>query len=362
MIVQHEQQHDETMLATHQLRAGPPVLAAPPPPPGRPLPAGAGAGARGAVHDGHVHRAVGAGQRAARARRRRARVPDRHRAGHQRGVRRVRRRGRLRRPALVDRGGLARTAPRPGSSRPRSGPATRTARGGGGASACVEPVPPTSRWCTCAAHEAEAYAAWAGSAAAHRGRVGEGGPLRPGHRPLAPLPVGRRRPDARARQPRAAPPLSPPRSGAYPAGASPLGVHQLIGDVWEWTASGWHPYPGFAAFPYREYSEVFFGGDYRVLRGGSFGTDPAAVPRHVPQLGPPDPPADLRGVPAGPGRGAVARCAATWPTWARRSRCRRWCSSRRTRCCAQSCAPLDMRGGGTINADGFGVGWYAGAA
>ena len=34
--------------------------------------------------------------------------------------------------------------------------------------------------------------------------------------------------------------------------------------------------PGFAAFPYREYSEVFFGDDYRVLRGGSFGTDPAA--------------------------------------------------------------------------------------
>ena len=39
MIVQHEQQHDETMLATHQLRAGAPVLSAPPPPPGRPLPA-----------------------------------------------------------------------------------------------------------------------------------------------------------------------------------------------------------------------------------------------------------------------------------------------------------------------------------
>jgi iron(II)-dependent oxidoreductase len=65
--------------------------------------------------------------------------------------------------------------------------------------------------------------------------------------------------------------------GAYPAGASPLGVEQLMGDVWEWTSSGWHPYPGFAAFPYREYSEVFFGGDYRVLRGGSFGTDAAAV-------------------------------------------------------------------------------------
>src|SRR5690348_5165582 len=38
MIVQHEQQHDETMLATHQLRAGAPVLHAPAPPRGRPLP------------------------------------------------------------------------------------------------------------------------------------------------------------------------------------------------------------------------------------------------------------------------------------------------------------------------------------
>src|SRR5947209_11560501 len=35
MIVQHEQQHDETMLATHQLRAGPAVLSAPPPPAAR---------------------------------------------------------------------------------------------------------------------------------------------------------------------------------------------------------------------------------------------------------------------------------------------------------------------------------------
>ncbi|MGW6693435.1 ergothioneine biosynthesis protein EgtB [Rhodococcus sp. NPDC054953] len=68
--------------------------------------------------------------------------------------------------------------------------------------------------------------------------------------------------------------LEPAEVGAYPGGASPSGVHQLIGDVWEWTSSDFRPYPGFAAFPYREYSEVFFGGDYRVLRGGSFGTDP----------------------------------------------------------------------------------------
>jgi iron(II)-dependent oxidoreductase len=70
--------------------------------------------------------------------------------------------------------------------------------------------------------------------------------------------------------------LEPADVGAYPAGASPTGVHQLIGDVWEWTASDFHGYPGFRAFPYREYSEVFFGGDYKVLRGGSFGTDPVA--------------------------------------------------------------------------------------
>jgi gamma-glutamyl hercynylcysteine S-oxide synthase len=70
--------------------------------------------------------------------------------------------------------------------------------------------------------------------------------------------------------------LSPAPVGAYPAGASPHGVHQLIGDVWEWTSSDFHGYAGFAAFPYREYSEVFFGPDYKVLRGGSFGTDRSA--------------------------------------------------------------------------------------
>ncbi len=47
-----------------------------------------------------------------------------------------------------------------------------------------------------------------------------------------------------------------------------------IGRVWEWTSSTFHGYPGFAAYPYREYSEVFFGEDYRVLRGGSWATHP----------------------------------------------------------------------------------------
>jgi iron(II)-dependent oxidoreductase len=71
--------------------------------------------------------------------------------------------------------------------------------------------------------------------------------------------------------------LRPAEAGAYPLGASPLGVQQLIGDVWEWTSSDFHGYPGFTAFPYPEYSLVFFGSDYKVLRGGSFGSDAVAV-------------------------------------------------------------------------------------
>jgi gamma-glutamyl hercynylcysteine S-oxide synthase len=47
---------------------------------------------------------------------------------------------------------------------------------------------------------------------------------------------------------------------------------QAVGQVWEWTGSDFIAYPGFEAFPYREYSDVFFGDEYRVLRGGSWAT------------------------------------------------------------------------------------------
>ena len=51
-------------------------------------------------------------------------------------------------------------------------------------------------------------------------------------------------------------------------------LEHMTGAVWQWTSSFFEGYPGFSAFPYAEYSEVFFGAEYRVLRGGSWVTDP----------------------------------------------------------------------------------------
>jgi iron(II)-dependent oxidoreductase len=66
--------------------------------------------------------------------------------------------------------------------------------------------------------------------------------------------------------------FGPARAGAYPAGASPYGALGMLGDAWEWTASDFDSYPGFEAFPYAEYSEIFFGDSFKVLRGGSWAT------------------------------------------------------------------------------------------
>ena len=58
--------------------------------------------------------------------------------------------------------------------------------------------------------------------------------------------------------------------GSFPAGQTPQGCHQMIGDVWEWTTSDYVPYPGFKS-EFDEYNDKWFVGQ-KVLRGGSFAT------------------------------------------------------------------------------------------
>jgi iron(II)-dependent oxidoreductase len=122
----------------------------------------------------------------------------------------------------------------------------------------VEPVPDDEPVLHVCWYEADAYARWAGrrlptepeweKAARHDPATGRS--LRYPWGEEDPTPdranLGQRH-------------LQPAPVGAYPSGASPLGVQQMIGDVWEWTASSFTGYPGFAPLPYREYSQVFFG-------------------------------------------------------------------------------------------------------
>ena len=63
--------------------------------------------------------------------------------------------------------------------------------------------------------------------------------------------------------------------GSFPKGKSPSGCYQMIGDVWEWTASEFVGYPGFKT-GFSEYNDKWFT-NQKVLRGGSFGTPQMSI-------------------------------------------------------------------------------------
>jgi gamma-glutamyl hercynylcysteine S-oxide synthase len=68
--------------------------------------------------------------------------------------------------------------------------------------------------------------------------------------------------------------FEPERGALDQLGFAPGPAGPFVGDCWEWTASEFGAYPGFEAYPYEEYSAVFLGAGYRVLRGGSWATRP----------------------------------------------------------------------------------------
>lgn len=274
MIAQHEQQHDETMLITHQLRKGPAALAAPEPPHGSVT----GLPAEVLVPGGPFTMGTSAEPWAL----------DNERPAHHRIV-----------PAFhldttpvtcgaylhfIEDGGYTdeRWWDPKGWAMVRQHDLTAPLfwRREGGQwlrrrFGVTEPVPLDEPVLHVSWYEADAYARWAGrrlpteeeweKAARHDPATGRSRryPWGDADPTSEHANLGQRH-------------LRPAPAGAYPAGESPLGVRQLIGDVWEWTSSDFMPYPGFAAFPYREYSEVFFGPDHKVLRGGSFAVDQVA--------------------------------------------------------------------------------------
>ncbi len=274
MVAQHEQQHDETMLATHQLRHGAAVLDASPPPPGTPLPA------TEVLVPGGPFTMGTSTEPWALDNERPAHVVDvapfllDTAAVTNRAYQDFIEAGAYDQPqwwtaqGWVHRQEARLTAPQFWEQ--ESGIWWRMRFG------VREPVPPHEPVMHVCFHEAQAYATWAGrrlptetewekaarwDPVTGRSRRYPWGDEDPGPEYAN---LGQRH-------------LRPAEAGAYPRGASPLGVQQLIGDVWEWTSSDFGGYPGFTVFPYPEYSLVFFGPDYKVLRGGSFGSDAVAV-------------------------------------------------------------------------------------
>ncbi len=139
-----------------------------------------------------------------------------------------------------------------------------------------EPVPPSEPVQHVCWYEADAFARWAGKRLPTEAEWEYAASWDANRGTAARFPWGNGAPDPlRANLGGAR--FAPDPVGSHPAGVSASGCHQMVGDVWEWTASEFTGYPGFAPFPYREYSEVFFDGGYRILRGGSWATDASAT-------------------------------------------------------------------------------------
>ncbi|HEV8653864.1 MAG TPA: SUMF1/EgtB/PvdO family nonheme iron enzyme [Actinomycetes bacterium] len=132
----------------------------------------------------------------------------------------------------------------------------------------LDPREPVQHICH---HEAEAFARWAGGRLPTEAEWEKAATWDPEAARSRTYPWGETSPGpAHANLDHGA--WGPAPVGSYPAGASAYGVEQLLGDVYEWTSSPFTGCPGYTTFPYPEYSEVFFGGDYRVLRGASWAT------------------------------------------------------------------------------------------
>jgi iron(II)-dependent oxidoreductase len=124
--------------------------------------------------------------------------------------------------------------------------------------------------------EAEAYAAWAGARLPTEIEWEKACAWDPVANARRRYPWGAEEPSAE-RANLGGEALRPAPVGAYPAGASAYGAEQMLGDVWEWTSSPLQPWPGFVPMIYQRYSQPFFGGDYRVLRGGSWAVEPGIL-------------------------------------------------------------------------------------
>ena len=138
----------------------------------------------------------------------------------------------------------------------------------------VEPLPDDEPVQHVSWHEADAYARWAGrrlptEAEWEKAAVFDPDTGESRRWPWGDAPVTSERANVGQRH------LGPAPVGAYPDGVSAVGCHQMVGDVWEWTASDFRAYPGFEWYPYAEYSAVFYGPEHKVLRGSSWATDPS---------------------------------------------------------------------------------------